>query len=244
MDYEALPGVLIIPAGSSQATVTILPRFDTIGEGSETVVFTLGAGSTNYILGSPSAATVTIADGAGDLPYVDVVNTASAAEPSTNGNFRIILRGGTGTGTVNVNYAITGTATSGVDFTALAGTASITLADGATVTTNISVAPLADSDLEDLESVTLTITPDAAYQTYAKTSTATMWLRDDDQPTVYVDTQVGTSGSSTFTEGAATTPVKFYVSRTGSTTAALTVNYTAGGTATPAATTPPSPARS
>ena len=192
VDYEALPGVLTIPAGSSQTTVTIMPRYDTLGEGSETVVFTLGAGSTNFVLGSPSTATVTIADGASDVPYVDVVNTASAAEPSTNGNFRITLRGGAGTGTVNVNYTISGTATGGVDFTALTGTAAITLADGATVTTNISVAPLADSDLEDLENVTLTITANAAYQTYAKTSTATMWLRDDDQPTVYVDTQVGT----------------------------------------------------
>ncbi len=511
VDYEALPGSLVIPAGATQAAVTIIPRFDAFGEGPETVVLALGAGSTNYILGSPSSATVTITDSAGQPPYLDVVNTASAAEPSTNGNFRFSVRGGSATSALTVNYTLTGTATNGTDYdsgsawaaqtsgvtnalrgvwvsnatnvwavgdggtilkwngtawsaqtsgttnalrgvwgtsatsvwavgdggtilkwngtawsaqtsgttnalrgiwgadasnvwavgdggtilkwngtawsaqtsgvaTALhsawgnsatsvwavgaggailkwngtvwsaqtsgttetlrsvwgssstslwvAGTAGTILrstngsswsaqtsgvvvdlaavwgVDGNNVwisgaagavlrTTNaggtwtpqvsnatqplhslrgidatniwavgdggaisnwntaaslplsgtvvipvgassvdVAVRPINDATVEDLETVTLTITPDAAYQTYAPTSAATMWLRDDDQPTIYVDTQVGTSGSSTVTEGTVSTPTKFYVSRTGSTTSALTVNYTIGGTAT------------
>ncbi len=238
VDYEALPGSLVIPAGATQAAVTILPRFDAFGEGPESVVLSLGAGSTNYILGSPSAATVTIADATSDVPSIDVVNISSASEPSTAGTFRITCRGGTGTGSLAVSYALSGTATLVTDYN-ITGTSNtttgttITLNNGATVTKDVVVTPVNDTDLEDLESVTLTITPSAAYTSYAPTSAATMWLRDNDQPTVYVDTQVGTSGSSTVTEGTVSTPTKFYVSRTGSTTAALTVNYTTAGTATP-----------
>jgi hypothetical protein len=37
VDYEALPGVLVIPAGQARASVSILPRHDGIGEGLENV---------------------------------------------------------------------------------------------------------------------------------------------------------------------------------------------------------------
>ncbi|MFZ4765174.1 MAG: Calx-beta domain-containing protein, partial [Roseimicrobium sp.] len=99
-------------------------------------------------------------------------------------------------------------------------------------TLDVTVRPIDDALAEELEEVVLTLTPSAAYQLYPPTASAAMWLRDNERPTVYVDTQVGTGGSSTFTEGATTSPVKFYVSRTGSTASALTVNYTLGGTAT------------
>ncbi len=510
VDYEALPGSVTIPANTTQAAVTIIPRFDTIGEGPETVLLTLGAGSTNYILGAASSATITINDSPTDTPYIDVVNTASAAEPSTNGNFRFSVRG-PGTAPLVVNYTLSGTATnltdyntSSVWFPKTSGTSEVlrgvwpvnttnvwavgdngtvrkwdgnawaaqtssttntlrgvwgtaanslwAVGDGGTIlkfngtnwtaqisgtanalhaiwgnsatslwavgengtilrstngttwtaqssgTTNalrsvwgtaansvwaagdsgtilkfdgtnwaaqtsgttaslrgvrgsgtsnvwavgaggtilkfngtawntqtspttsdlagvwaadtnnvwavgptglmlrtsnsgtawtpqvsnttqaltaisgtsssylwtvgdpgttmnfdsaaivplngtlvipvgtsvvdLPIRPVNDALVEDLETITLTITPSTDYQTFANTASATMWLRDDEQPTVYVDTQVGTSGSSTVAENTATNPTKFYVSRTGSTANALTVNYTLGGTAT------------
>lgn len=509
IDFEALPGSVVIPAGASQASITIVPRYDTIGEGPEQVVMSLGAGSTNYVLGTPSSAIVTITDAADNVPYVDVVGLTTAAEPSTNGVFRFGIRGNTAP--FAIHYTIGGTATNGVDYdsgtvwapqssgvsNALAGvwvlnatnvwavgdtgtilkwngaawsaqTSGATAAlnavwgvdasnvwavgdggtilkwngtawaaqtsgttsslraiwgsaatsvwavgDGGTIlkwngtawsaqtsgvgtglygiwgssatslwavgasgvilkgtgtawspqtsnspetlrgvwgssatslwavgtsgailrstngtswtgqtsntandlnaiwgsdssnlwavsdagailrTTNggttwtqlvsntlqplksvrgvdannvwavgaagtiqnwnstaslplsgtvvvpagqttldLTLRTINDALVEDLESITLSITPDAAYTTFGPTSAASIWLRDDDQPTVFVDTQVGTSGSLTIQEGATTTPVKFYVSRTGSTTNALTVNYTTGGTAT------------
>jgi regulation of enolase protein 1 (concanavalin A-like superfamily) len=239
VDYDPLPGVLVIPAGAAQGSVTIIPRYDTIGEGPESVVLSLGAGPTNYVLGSPSSATVTINDAVGTVPTVDVENTSSASEPSTNGNFRFTVRGGTGTGTLTINYTISGTATAGSDYsitglnnTTLVGTTTVALNNGATVTKDLTVTPINDALLEDLESITLTITPSATYTSFAPTSSATMWMRDDDQPTVYVDTQVATGGSSTATEGTTSTPTKFYVARTGSTTGTLTVNFNLAGTAT------------
>ena len=232
VDYDSLAGMLVIPAGQTQASVTILPRFDSFGEGPENVVMRLGSGSTLYQVGAASSATVTIADFASDLPQVDVIQTANAAEPSTNGQFRITARGA-GTGSVVVNYTISGTATSGTDFTALSGTTTLTLNNGLAVTSNISVVPLADTAAEEWETIILTITPSATYQSFGPTSSATMRLLDDEQPTVFVETQVGTNGNAfTVTEGTVSNPTKFWVSRDGPQNVAVTVNYTMSGTAT------------
>jgi regulation of enolase protein 1 (concanavalin A-like superfamily) len=243
VDYEALPGVLVIPAGASNASVTITPRYDGIGEGPESAVLALGVSSSSvYGLGTPSSATVTINDNPTDAPYLDVVNISSAAEPATAGTFRITARGGTNTGTITVYYTINGTAVAGRDFTmtgldtnTLVGTNSIKLNNGATIVSNLTVTPINNSTLDDLRTITLTLISNAAYRTYPTTASATMWLRDDDQPTVYVDTQVATSGSSTVTEGTVSNPTKFYVSRTGATTSPLSVNFTLAGTASPGA---------
>uniref|UniRef100_UPI003782EEFD Calx-beta domain-containing protein n=1 Tax=Prosthecobacter sp. TaxID=1965333 RepID=UPI003782EEFD len=236
IDFEALPGSVVIPAGQTQASVTVMPRFDQLGEGPEQAVIHLGAAASNYAISGSNTATVTITDGAADQPYIDVVTISNATEGSGTATFRITARGGTGTTSLAVSYAFSGTAVSG-DFSVsgtgntLTGT-SITLNNGATVTKDITITATNDTDLEDLETLTLTLSP-GSYQTYNETAAATMWLRDNDNTnTVYVTTQVGTAGSVSFTEGATTSPVRFYVSRTGSTSAALTVNYTLGGSAT------------
>ncbi len=245
VDYEALPGVLLIPAGQASASVTILPRFDGIGEGNENVVLQLGAGPTNYVLGASASAALTMADAAGDKPSVEVIPLTSATEGGSNGTFRISARGA-GTGTLVVPFSLSGSATAVTDFTVttgatiafnsgtLTGTATFTLANGNPVTIDIPIVAVNDAVAEPLETVVLSLPPDPAFQTYAPTASASMWLRDNDQPTIYVDTQVGTNAATinTFTEGATTWPVKFYLSRTGGTVADVVVNYTLGGTAT------------
>lgn len=81
-------------------------------------------------------------------------------------------------------------------------------------TLDLSLRTIDDPDLEELETITLTIAPAASYQTYASTTSATAWLRDNDNVnTLVVDTQVGTGGAISIAEGASTSPVKFYVSR-------------------------------
>ncbi|MFZ4765170.1 MAG: Calx-beta domain-containing protein, partial [Roseimicrobium sp.] len=116
VDYQALPGSVVIPAGATQAAVTIVPRFDGIGEGPETVLLQLGSGSTNYVLGTPSSAAVTVDDGADTVPYVEVVPITSAAEPSSNGTFRITARGIVGTTPLTLNYMMSGSAGNGTDY--------------------------------------------------------------------------------------------------------------------------------
>jgi 3-phytase len=60
-DYAALAGSVVIPAGQASANVAVTPLDDSTPEGAETVTVTLTAQST-YTVGSPSSATVTIAD--------------------------------------------------------------------------------------------------------------------------------------------------------------------------------------
>lgn len=116
VDFEWMPGLVVIPAGQSSAAITIVPRFDGQGEGQERCVLNLGANATNYILGTSATATVNINDNAADLPYIDVVNTANGVEPSTNANFRFSLRGDASDTPVAVNFTLGGTAVNGTDY--------------------------------------------------------------------------------------------------------------------------------
>ncbi|MEP6667846.1 MAG: Calx-beta domain-containing protein, partial [Chthoniobacter sp.] len=226
VDFETLPGVLVIPAGASNAAVTIIPRYDGLGEGREYVTLTLGAGPTNYQVGANNNATISIDDAATDLPYVEVISLANASEPSTTGTFRISVKG-SGTSPLTVNYTVGGTAVAGSDYTSIGASTTITLNNG-TTTKDITVSPINNAVANDLRTITLSVNASANYQTFAPSSTATMFLLDDEQPTVFVDANSTTTPPS-ITEGG--TAGSFYISRTGSTTSALTVNFVLSGTA-------------
>jgi regulation of enolase protein 1 (concanavalin A-like superfamily) len=228
VDYDLLPGVLTIPAGQASGSVTITPRFDRLGEAPESVTLQLGAGPTEYQLGAQNTASILIND-AGDPAYVEVLgidNGVEGASP-TLGRFRFSLKGSSATPVI-VNYTISGTATSGVDFTALAG--SVSIPGSGTNVVEVAVTPLDDALAEELETITLTITPTpASYEIFGPSSSATIYLYDDERPTVFVDAS-DSETLPTIAENSAGGP--FYVTRTGSTAAALVVNYTMGGTAT------------
>ena len=76
-DYLPIVTNLVIPAGSSSATITVTPIDDTAIEGLESVVATLSA-SANYAVGTPNSATVTITSD-DQLPTVTVVATTASA---------------------------------------------------------------------------------------------------------------------------------------------------------------------
>ncbi len=218
-DYQALPGFVTLPAGQATAQVRIIPIQDTHGEPAQSVVLQLRS-APHYGVAAPSSATITLTDD-GDLPVVAVTLTDGIAEEKASadsGSFAITTTG-TGAGNITVSYQITGTATSGVDFTALSGNVSL----GRNASATITIVPINDSLPEDAETVTLTVLPSAAYQVDLKSS-ASLTIRDDDavnmisvSPTVLSLTEGGGGG--------------FYVSRTGSTTSALPLSYSIGGTA-------------
>jgi hypothetical protein len=58
VDYTTIGTSVVIPTGSSSATVTVNPTDDSTGESGETVILTLANGE--YAIGSPSSATGTI----------------------------------------------------------------------------------------------------------------------------------------------------------------------------------------
>src|SRR5204862_2772236 len=83
-------------------------------------------------------------------PEVSIAATTPAAsEPSTNGVFTVTRTGNT-TGSLVVNYVVTGTATAGSDYTALSGTVTIPIGQASAT---ITVPVLDDALVEGSETV-------------------------------------------------------------------------------------------
>ncbi|WP_035616024.1 Calx-beta domain-containing protein [Haloferula sp. BvORR071] len=220
-DYAALNGEVTIPAGATSAPVVITPYNDDLGEGPETVVLAVTTFNNSYSLGSAFQGTLTIADNA-DVPVISVRAGAIGTEGGANAS--VIFRAvGSGGGNVTVNYTVSGTATSGSDFTALSGSVVIPATGTNDVTVNIPVTN--DATAEPTETVVVTITPNAAYKVYDEPSAEAIILDNDsggDRVMVSTANQSPSESGSTGT---------YYFSRTG-TTGALTVNYAVSGTAT------------
>ena len=117
-DYIALTGSVVIPGGSASAPVVVTPIDDAvIGEGDETVILTLAAAA-GYVVGTPSAATVTIADN--DPADRHHRGHRSGGQRDRTGHrhvHRLPHRRPT-TAALTVNYTVSGTATPGSDYTA------------------------------------------------------------------------------------------------------------------------------
>ena len=223
-DYVALPASVVIPAGSSTADITVTPVDDAIYEGPETVVATLTT-SALYSLGTPSTATVTINDNE-IAPIVSVqAFDSTASEPGTDtGTFRITRTGST-TQPLTVSYAISGTATSGVDYNAPSGTVSI---PAGSTTADVVITPIDDTLGEATETVILTVSISTHYAV-GSPNNATVNILDNDGGIAQTVTLQATD--STASEAGPQTG-QFTVTRTGSTTSSLAVSFTVTGTAT------------
>ena len=238
-DYNNLTGTVTFAAGASTAFIDINPINDSEFEDPETVILTL-VNSSAYQIGNRSSATVTIWDN--DLPTVTIQATdAEAAETNPGqtpnpGRFTLTRTGST-THALTVKYSIGGTAIGGTDYTIggtstsvnfLNRTGTVTFAAGSR-TAFIDINPINDSEFEDPETVVITLANSSAYQ-IGNSSSATVTILDNDLPTVTIE---ATDAEAAETKsGQPTNPGRFTLTRTGSTTHALTVNYSIGGTAT------------
>ncbi|HXV70607.1 MAG TPA: Calx-beta domain-containing protein, partial [Acidimicrobiia bacterium] len=155
-------------------------------------------------------------------PSVSVVATdAVAAEPADNGLFTFTRTGPT-SDPLTVGYTVSGTATSGADYTALSGSVTFPIGQSS-VTQPVTV--INDGAPESDETVIVTISTNPAY-TVGASGSGTVTIADDDALPVVTLTatdpaagEPGNSGTFTFT-------------RSGSTSGPLTVAYTVTGTAT------------
>ncbi len=230
-DYRRLEGRAVIPAGEASTTVEIWPFDDAIDEGAQDVILQLRS-TTTYVIAGTGIATVNITDNDASQFYVKVTQSG-VTEPASGSTTAItfqIIRPATGNA-VTVNYAIGGTATSGTDFTAVAP--SVAFAAGDT-TKSITISALADTALEDAETVTLTLLPGAGYTLMpAIDPVGVGYILDGDQPTI--DVAVADTGSALQTHGSETSGagvLRLSVVRKVATAADLIVNYTMSGTAT------------
>ena len=218
-DYVALPASIAIPIGQSSATLILTPVDNQLFEVNESVNVTLSANA-NYGIGNPNSASVTIADN--DVPVVSIsAFDANASEVALDTGVVRFSRNGDTSLPLTIDFTVGGSATSGDDFTAV-GT-SITF-PAALATVDLTITPVADPLAEGPETVIVTVVDGVAYNLGGSPS-ATVTIADA-APVVTVqatDAQAAEDGPDTGT---------FTFSRTGSTTAALTVNFTRNGTAT------------
>jgi hypothetical protein len=176
-DHASIPGSVTIPAGAATVDITITPIDDALVEGAETVVRTVSANA-NYIVGSPSQATVTIADNE-SLPTV----TISATDPNASesgpdaGTMRVTRSGGNNTLSLLVFLAATGsTAGNATDHASIPG--SVTIPAGA-ATVDITITPIDDALVEGAETVVRTVSANTNY-IVGSPSQATVTIADND----------------------------------------------------------------
>jgi phosphodiesterase/alkaline phosphatase D-like protein/arylsulfatase A-like enzyme len=119
------------------------------------------------------------------IPVLNVTApTATATETdSTPGVFKVASVNNNSV-PLTFDYTISGTATNGVDYTKLTGTATIPAGQSSV---NIPVTPIDDALVEGNENVTLTLASGASYNTDASKSTASVTIIDNEP------TPVGTS---------------------------------------------------
>lgn len=152
--------------------------------------------------------------------------TATDADATETGNTTgtfTITRTGPTTEPLTVNYTVSGTATSGLDYTNLTGTATI---PAGSASTTVIVSPIDDAQTEGNETVIITLTAGGCAP--ATPSSATVTIADNDT--------AGCSVTITATDATASetgpTSATFTVTRSGSTAAPATITYNVGGTAT------------
>jgi Calx-beta domain/Domain of unknown function DUF11 len=221
-DYTALSGTVTIPAGSTTATISFPVVNDVLVEGSETVIVTLtGVTSGLATLGATLVATNTIADN--DAPSVTIANTTNGNEAGpVNGVMTVSLNAVSLTNTV-VAYAVTGTATSGADYTALSGT--ITIAAGS-LNNTITIPVINDAIVEGNETVIVTLTSvTSGAVSLGATLVATNTIADNDSATVSI---------ANTTNGAEAGPTNGVITVTQTAVSATNtvIAYTVAGTAT------------
>jgi hypothetical protein len=180
VDYVQITNQVTMGVGVSNATVTIMPIDDLALEGPETVILTL-IQTNGYFVVAPDSATVTINDDAEPSQVLVVASDGVAYERETDliGQFTLI-RNDTNSA-FSVNFAFSGQATEGVDYTT-STTNSIAFAIGQ-ATNTVTFFPVDDTEVEGIETVILTLQTNGSvgpdYILVANTS-ATSLLYDDD----------------------------------------------------------------
>ena len=211
-----------ILAGQASLNVSVAPVNDTSAEGPETISFSLVSNGNNYI-GSASAATMTLIDNDTALPQVSV-NVTDPYSTETPGDTAtlVVSRTGATTAALNVVVAWSGTAVNGTDYAAQPTTVTI---PGGQASATLTIVPANDTAIEGPEDATITISSNAAYVRDTSAQAATVNITDDDTPVVSVaalDANAAEAGRD---------PGVFLITRTGSTTAALTIYYGVTGSA-------------
>ncbi|MGB4758812.1 MAG: Calx-beta domain-containing protein [Candidatus Saccharimonadales bacterium] len=181
-DYANFSGTTVsIPHGSTNTNILIATIDDALLEGNETIEATLSSSNHGAVTIGTATATATITDN--DTATVNVIaSQPSASEnPSSNGEFTLSLSKTNNTGgPITVNYNVSGTATSGADYTALSGSTTI-LHGQSSRTISVITSGHNDTAIEPVETVIITLTDtDHPLVSVGSPNSATVSIADDD----------------------------------------------------------------
>ena len=228
VDYTAFDaGTLTFAAGTTTQTLDVALAGDATDEADETIEVTL-SGPTNATLAT-AMGTGTITDD-DDAPTVSIDSpTVAEGTGETGGTltFTVTLSAASGR-EVTVAYADagSGTATSGTDYTALAG-GTLTFAAGETAKTiAVTVAGDATDEASETVAVTLSSPTNATLAAGATTGTGTV-TDDDDPPVVSIDAPNVVEGAA-----GATPALRFTVTLSAASGRQVTVAYADAGSGT------------
>jgi uncharacterized repeat protein (TIGR01451 family) len=236
--FGASAGTVTFPANSSTATVTITPHADTISEADESVVLTLATGPGYDVAAAGSiSGTGTIAN---DDTTVFVTGTPGAVfEDSGSTLTYTFKRSGQISNSLVVNFNVagsalfTGNAAPDTDFTQsgattfTGSTGTLTFAPGSDTAT-ITLAPKPDSIVEGDETAQLTIAAGSGYNVDSELNSLTGAISNDD-----ATVSVAVTAPGSIAEDAANGNFLIYTfTRSGYLANAVTVNFTASGSAT------------
>jgi hypothetical protein len=159
VDYQNVPTAITIPAGQAAAVVSILPYVDATVEFSEVVAFQI-AESAGYLTGTATIAQIVIEDLKPQLS-LEVIEGIAGVSDGTPGAV-LIRRSGLLSPEVFVQFTLSGTAKSGIDYNTV--TPYLTLAPGQT-TRIVEFVPKTNVNFGSAEAKTIrmTLKPDAAF---------------------------------------------------------------------------------
>lgn len=235
-DYTDVSGTLTFGPGVASAVINVPILDDALSEGPE-YIYVLLKNPSGAAMGGTSMASLRINDNEANLISVvasdPVAGEKLTGQAADTGEFTIQRTFATSQA-VTVNYSVTGTATSNVDYTALSGTAII---PAFATEVKVPVTALDDSRSEGGETVVLTLVENPLY-TIGSPDNATVVIRDNDLPAAQISVSTG-SVLETVTD-----PVTFTVSLSSPSDNPITVNLATSGMARPAVNfNPPVPAK-
>lgn len=197
-DYGAFPATITIADGSNTGTATITVTDDASLEGVETIAAQIINPSDPRVTIGTGTATATIADN--ETAAANLSVNVNAGEVGHDVVFTVTLDKANDTGapiTFDLADAATGTATSGIDYTAIPPGSQITIAAGAT-TGSFTVNVIDELDIEGVETIAATISNPSNGSVTIGTATVTGNIADGDAvpsfPTLTADLSITTLG--------------------------------------------------
>ena len=235
-DYTYLSGVTQIPAGETEAIVTVTPVDDSSYEGTETVTFRVQS-SSHYTLGSSVQDSIVIEDN--DTKPVSTITVevddgiateTAEGEPTDPAKFIIRRSGGDNSQPETVRYAVKLKDKDGNVYRTQTGVTTISAGYSGV---RLSYTPFDDSTYDGKESIEFVVTSDPSYK-LGEVVSGTATLLDNELPpksTLNVTVADDIAAETAWYESP--NPAVFEITRSGGDNSqAETVYYTVSGTAT------------